>query len=444
MEGSLNKISAWVIAVAAVVLCAFQFFDPYLWFDESGQFFLGMGLNHYDEPFSARGGLHDVLVNNRAFNLDPGGFSFLVYGWTFLSTSVYFLRLLPLLFFAASVWLLYRILDHTGVCGNYRPVCLGIYVIFGSVFSLITEFRAYPMELCGTLMTLWLYLKYADDLSYKHLLLLSLVMGFFCTSRYSFILVAFVLAVVVLYSLYRKESFRQFIPKALVFGLPLLAVVAGIYLAMTRQQDSETLDYVGYIGRNLLLLASPLSLLFYANIVLWVIRYRRDREVPFVLTYTLLVSALFFVLSLCSLFPWDLKRTVSVTLLNLVSLLVHFDGIARPWARKPWAVLSMEAAVVLCMVFLCYKTSHRGIDQVAKDFEALDMDLYERVYIPYDIMPDVKYQYEFGRLRSRVEEDGYPDKFVFEVHLTRIGDTFETQLLKPEEVDCDLYFNIKP
>ncbi len=437
-------LAAAVVAVAAAALCAVQFIDPYLWFDESGQFFMGLGINHYSDPYSVRGTLHDVIVNNRRFNLDPGGFTVLVWFWTLVSNSVFFLRLLPLLFFAGSVWFLYRILDHSGIDRTRSFLFLGVYVLFASVFSLVAEFRAYSMEICGTLMTLWLYLKFSDDFTFRRLLVLSLVASFFCTSRYSFILVAFVLALFVLVTLYRREKFGRFLAKSLVFGLPLLATVLAVYFFMTRLQTPGTLGYVGYIGKNPSLLWSPLSLLFYLNILLYGIRFRRDRKsVPFVLTFTLCVSAFFFLLSVCVLFPWDLKRAASVTLLNLVSLMIHFDSFTRNPAWKKWIDYATCAGIALLAVALCYKMGHRGIDDVAREFESLDLSRYESVYVSYDSMPDIKYQYEFGRLRDRVEADRYPDRFVFQVKQEKPDrDSFDNHLLDPQDVDCDLYFNI--
>ena len=429
-----DRISICIIAVAAVALMVVQFLDPFMWFDETGQFFMGLGLNHYSDPFSVRGTLHDVIVNNSIYNLDPGGFSVLTFFWTYISTSVYFLRVLPLLFFIASAYFLYKILTLVEVQKNYLPVFLGIYVIFGCVFFLVSEFRAYSMEMCGTLATLWLFMKYSEDFTYRRLLILSLVASFFCTSRYSFLMVAFVLAIFVLVVLFRKESFWKFFTKALVFGTPLLATVLLIYLFMTRVQGSGNLVYVGYIGSNISLLWSPLSLLFYLNIVLFAVCWKREKKAPVFLVYALSVSLLFFVLSVCSLFPWDIKRIVSVTLLNVLSLLWYVDHYTKGYAEKKWGIYSMDCLIVLISIFLCYKFTHRKIDDVAREFEALDMSKYESVYIPYTNIPDVRYQYEFGRLRDRVAQDGYPDKFVFEVTPER--------LLTPADVECDLYFHL--
>lgn len=440
-----KSVSALTVVLAGIALCAIQFFNPFLWFDESGQFFLGLGLNHYSDPYALRGTLQDVIVNNCAFNLDPGGFTVMTYFWTFVSTSVLFLRVLPFIFFAASVYLLYRILDHIGASKSYSVIFLGVYLIFASVFFLVAEFRAYSMEICGTLLTLLLYLKYSGNFTYKRLLVLSLVACFFCTSRYASILVAFVLTLFVLWELYRKEEFRTFIVKSMVFGIPLAATVLCIYLFVTSRQDPDAMHYVAYIGKTPSLLLSPLVLLIYLNAALLVFRHKKENDIPFILCFSLSVSILFIGLSACSLFPWDAKRAASMTLLNLVSLMVHFDYFAKALSGKKWVIFALDAAIIVCSAGLCYKLIHRGKDDIAKEFEALDLSKYENVFISYESMPDVKYQYEFGRLKDRVESDSYPDKFVFQCKLEPGPDGLdELVVTEPQDVDCDLYFNIRP
>lgn len=443
MKSNLNRVSAFIIAAVGIVLCAYQFFDPFLWFDESGQLYIGLGLSHYADPFSARGVFRDVFGSNRNFNLDPGGFSVLVWFWTYVSTSVYFLRLLPFLFFAASVFFLYKVLEQAGIGKGYTTFFMGVYLVFASILYLMTEFRAYSMELCGTLLTLWLFLKYSDRFDYRRLLTLSLVACFFCTSRYSFILTAFVLTLLVLFTLFRKESFRTFLAKSFVFGLPLAMTVVLVYLFMMRMQDaSGTMEYVGFIGKRVSLLWSPLSFLFYLNVVLSVVWYRRHGKVPVIPVYALCVSLFFFALSVFSLFPWDFKRAVSVTLLNILSLMVYIDGFAKGFDRKGWVVCAMDAAVVagalIPILFMGLKGEAEG-----REFEALDLSGYARVFVNYDCQPDVRYQYEFGRLRERAAADGYPDKFVFQVEQTRADDgSFDLRVLDPLDVDCDLYYHL--
>ena len=90
--------------------------DWYLWYDEAGQFYISKGLHHNSKPFTSYLGVANVIYNNRYFNLDPGGFSVLLNYWSMGSNHYAYLRLLPLLFFLAFIFVAYKIgiqLFHT-------------------------------------------------------------------------------------------------------------------------------------------------------------------------------------------------------------------------------------------------------------------------------------------------------------------------------------------
>ena len=114
-------------------------------------------------------------------------------------------------------------------------------------------------------------------------------------------------------------------------------------------------------------------------------------------------------------------------------------------AWEKYVVPSFVTILAAGSLLLCYKLMHRGIDEVAREFEALDKSSYERIFVSYDVQPDVKYQYEFGRLRDEAATDGYPEKFVFQVkQTTGIDGSFDNHLFEPVDADCDLYFHIPP
>lgn len=100
----IYKITTAIIVLILATVAFKNFSNPFFWYDESGQFFISKGLNHYSEPFAIPQGFGQVLENNRNFNLDPGGFSFLLYFWSMVSNSAGFLRVLPFLFFAVLLF----------------------------------------------------------------------------------------------------------------------------------------------------------------------------------------------------------------------------------------------------------------------------------------------------------------------------------------------------
>ena len=67
--------------------------------DEAGQFWISKGLNHYSQISERNGGFKDLLVNNNKYNLDPGGFTFVLRVWTLVSNEILWIKFLPFLFF---------------------------------------------------------------------------------------------------------------------------------------------------------------------------------------------------------------------------------------------------------------------------------------------------------------------------------------------------------
>ena len=80
---SFNKVIKVAILSIIILLVTYILFnslvDYYFWYDESGQFFLAKGLNHDSDPLAQPQGLLSALENNRYYNMDPGGFTILLY-----------------------------------------------------------------------------------------------------------------------------------------------------------------------------------------------------------------------------------------------------------------------------------------------------------------------------------------------------------------------------
>ena len=58
-------------------------------YDEAGQFWMSKGLHHYSAPYSECGSLKDALEYNRHYNMDPGGFTAILYFWSKISNDMY-------------------------------------------------------------------------------------------------------------------------------------------------------------------------------------------------------------------------------------------------------------------------------------------------------------------------------------------------------------------
>ena len=118
------------------------------WYDEAMQFWISYS-NNPDEKVS-RNGLSEVIKLNQMFNHDPGGFSILLFLWMKLDTSIYWIRLLPLLIFIMSLICLFKIGksifkdSHIAILFSLCPFLSDTLIYFS------TEIRAYSMEcLCS-------------------------------------------------------------------------------------------------------------------------------------------------------------------------------------------------------------------------------------------------------------------------------------------------------
>ena len=69
--GSKLFIPIVVLVYIGILLVSARYFNnPYLWFDEAGQFWISKGLNHDSAPLSECGNVIDVIENNQNYNYE--------------------------------------------------------------------------------------------------------------------------------------------------------------------------------------------------------------------------------------------------------------------------------------------------------------------------------------------------------------------------------------
>ena len=122
-------------------------FSPNIWFDESGQYWLSLGLHHFTPPLSTPGGWDKIVEYGRVLNSDPGTYTLILRAWIKLfGADIATLRTLSLLFFLLGpviIWLAGRRLEippaaraaaALAPCGSFM------------FYHYATEIRAYSME----------------------------------------------------------------------------------------------------------------------------------------------------------------------------------------------------------------------------------------------------------------------------------------------------------
>lgn len=188
---TIGIILALIIGVSFLLYRNLQ--HPYLAFDEAVQFWISKGLNPDSNPLSMTGDISDVVEYNHFYNMDPGGFSLLLYYWSKISNHHQWLRILPFLFFLGTLVALYIL--STKLHKNHFAAILSGLSPLPILMFLRTgfELRAYSMELMAVPLGLLAINQLKNRVSLFALLSWSIAIGITLSSRYSAIVFMFVI-----------------------------------------------------------------------------------------------------------------------------------------------------------------------------------------------------------------------------------------------------------
>lgn len=418
---NINKYcanSSWLflfISIAFVSL--FQLSNGLFWYDESGQFFISQGLNHYSDPLETRKGIVDVILNNSHYNMDPGGFSILLYLWTFISTAPIFIRLLPLFFFLGILLLTYFILkDCTSnqLYAEFGVLCIFLFLIYENS---VAELRAYTMELFFFFATIRLIQKFDNSYSVIRLISIIICLCMLCSARYSGIIISFVIVCYLMYRIFKDNNFSYFIYKAILLGCPLLALVVAIYVFEMSIQNSSAsaIGYVKYIATSPLLLFDTMSMLLYYSIGTYLLIILNKKKPSNIQTLFTIISLLFFILSCLNLFPWDLKRTMPCVAACICSSLINTYHLFGSTNRK--SIVAIVSFIIICLSMLgasfSYLKRQSPIKNEIAEFCSIRNNEFKCMYVQEVINPNIRYLYEHGCLKNDTERDQYPQRFFF-------------------------------
>lgn len=394
--------------------------DWYLWYDEAGQFYISKGLHHNSKPFASYLGVANVIYNNRYFNLDPGGFSVLLHYWSMGSNHYAYLRLLPLLFFLVSIFVAYKIgiqLFHT----HFSAILLAsVFLLNPIIVNLAGELRAYSMEMCGVLISLYYMKKISKNLSISKLVILALILDVFMTSRYGFVIDAFAISLCIIFMMYKQDRFsaKTILPIIAYSCITLMGVALVFFVSMIYQNaTARPLSYVPYLGQDFQeIIVSDISLRYY---IIWgyvVLCHFRRIPQDFYICMSLLISTLFVILSLFNRFPWDEHRTFSVTICQHLAIgimmLRHLNG------KK------IFFAVLLFGLYGFYKYkidgfsirfSHREVGRVLSkemEFCVKNKNNNEIIFCGWGFQPTIRYLFEEHNWNKKFA-GVYPEKICF-------------------------------
>lgn len=446
----INNKKCVVISIL-IIISLYQFYkfygNPWLSYDEADTFWCSMGLNQYSDALLPHSGLVDLVYNSKMYMVDPGGFNLLLHFWTYISCNIFFLRLLPLLFFLLSVVLIYKICmlkwkDSFLSCS----IALMAFLWNVSAFKMC-ELRPYSMEMAGTLLATYQMMKYAPSLTYRRLLMLSVPMALFCSSRYGFILVAFAISLRILYLLYIENGINMtFAKKVLVYSFPLIISVLTLYCVMMSVQNATVvpLSYMDYLGNYpLLLYLSCFSLLFILNVAIVINKVVKKQNVSELQILSVIVTLVFFVFSLLNKYPWDIYRTLSATI--LIALSLSFEFVGRLKAGVVLKVLVLYVFVRASNDAINFPGYHGPQEKEYSEFVDYMTTRHgdEKIFVSMIMNPGVRYLYEYGALKNRQKLDNYPEGFYLQKggqHAQK-SDSNNNELISPDKVQASVFFH---
>lgn len=400
----LNTRNYYLYAI--LILCLFVFLilkEPYLWFDESGQFFISLGLNHFSPPNELPGSFLDVIKNNNHYNLDPGGFTVLLYLWMKISTNYIWVRILPYLFFISSIFLLVDISNKLYEFKNKWIFGLVIFLIPQLVFRSL-EIRAYTMECLSTLMAIYLITN-IKKMSITHVLIISILSSILITSRYSSIITFGVVSLITIIEIIISSKNKLVKLKTIfVLSTPLIFSVTLVYFFILKNQNPKLskVSYSPYLEDNPFLLIQDYNfihvLCLFSLIFIVIFDKKLRRNIKTLIYTSIFVNLTFVSISLLGLYPYDPfdERNLGIFIFTFIPL--FFWVIISLNSRIQWINNSLYPISFLIIYIITFSLIMK--DNWRKNNIHTDMINYQfpkesLVFVESMLKPSIKHLLEY-------------------------------------------------
>ena len=407
--------------------------DSDLWFDEAGQYWISKGLNHDSMPQAPDGQLNDVISNNNFYNFDPGGFSILMHFWLKVSESLYWIRLLPFLFFCIGVLVLISTLKD--FLSDRMVLVLFPIFIFVIPFSDFAFFvRAHTMEFALSAVTLRLATQLFRKFDLKTYLQMHLIILLLFTTRYDGILVG---AIFVVFSLKIALESRSIKSKLIVMSTFNYCVALYlIYFFVTKTQNSglEPLEYLSYLGLDLEGAFRKRNLAYLFLLIFIFIRvvqrrslYKWQLQGDIFAFFAISTNFFSIALSVAELSPWDPFSRQNPCLISILLLSALWE-IQRFVQNSSFLMKNVKFFLLLTIgmgTFFLSPWSNFGISKAPSNFAKTDVRAFlespqstfalnqdKRVLVSEWEAPGVRYILEYDKIGKNFISK-YPSNFTF-------------------------------
>ena len=388
----------------------------FFWYDESGQFFISQGLNHFSPPLSSRGTIGDVITSNAYYNQDPGGYGVLLYIWTFFSTNTVWLRFLSFLFMIGAI--IFSILACMQTLNSYKLAFLSGLLIFSLLGSShFYELRAYSMELCGIATGIWLMMWIYRSVSFKKIITASILLCFFATARYTTLIFCAIFACFILVGILTSKLERKLkIYYSVIFSFPLLVTACLIYIFATQIQNKnlEPLFYISYFPEKkefiIFLLVSVLITLPFKIMGRWM---------RVLIIFFWCTNICFMILGFFSILPWGFYGLKGGPFWWLLEFTVFCSVSSLITKKQPklfsyWIVLIIVMFIVGRIIYTWGGSGlSRKYNMNVPNIIAVIKNNPGTIYVNRFGCPEVRFYFEYGCLKDRTKSAGYPEKFKF-------------------------------
>lgn len=381
-----------VLTIYILFRISLNLINESLWYDEAIQFWISFGCN--PDQIKMNNGLEEVIYLNQKFNHDPGGFSLFLHFWLKISQDLKWIRILPLLFFLASVVTIFFIIKTLFKDKLLSFICALIPFLFDTLLYFSTEIRAYSMEcLCSSAAVLAICHVHQQKCLSK-ILLSSIILCILMTSRYSAMITCALSILVITTSWLRPVRPSSLLRvSAMILPFILLAVIIYIFSLSLQNPSIKTPSYVdlGFkidVLNVMILLIPPCSLFLFHR--------SDDRRIFAVVLYVTLLNFTFLILALLEIHPLDIesKYCIGVLWANLVFYILLFAKVLNIVSHRSRFTIAL--CTIGCGILLQHKSLSMRFEQNFFDPQELCKLSGKKIYVDRSLSPTLKYLTTFG------------------------------------------------
>lgn len=407
------------VTIYLIIYIFYALLSPYFWFDEAGQIYMSLGLNHFSSPNSTFGSIGDVILNNNKFNLDPGGFSLILFLWLKLSTNYIWIRILPYLFFIFSIFLLTKI--SKSLYNNSYNYFYGIVVfLIPQLVFRSTEIRAYSMDFLSILFSMYIIVN-LSKFKNSELFYSSIIGSFLLSSRYSSIVLFGVVSLIFIILKILENNSTNFkkLKSSFIFLFPLLVTVCIIYIVTLSKQNPNLskISYADYLIDNPNMLFENYNWVHLLSISLLLFIYNFDYKIlpnfKILILSSLLINFVFIALSFSGFYPYcpfD-ERNLAIftyTYVTLIFWITHKKLFFFKLINNP--IIPILFVILFTLAFNRVLSKNWRNNNLSNDLSDYKISPNSLVFVERDLIPSTKYLFEFTEVNSHLN---YPNNFFF-------------------------------